>query len=194
VRRGNTNRKLARNLSRNTAVAAVATGLVLFAASPSLAGSDRIRSEGQLIRYGTGDHVPAGAFARVQAVYNSAGDTIVTLHVRGLLPNHEYGAHAHQLACDPVDASAARGHFQHVPFPEGSTASDPAYANPVNEIWLDLTTDAEGNGVAQTSVPWQFSPERRAGSVMIHAEHTHTGPDGPAGTAGSRLACLTVSF
>ncbi len=49
--------------------------------------------------------------------------------------------------------------------------------------------------MAQTKVPWQFSPERRAGSVIIHAEHTHTGGlDGTAGTAGARLACLTVGF
>jgi Cu-Zn family superoxide dismutase len=182
-----------RNLSRNIAVAAIAGGLVIFAASPSLAGADRVRSEGPLVRYGTGDQIPAGATARVQAVYNAAGDTLVTLHVRGLLPNHEYGAHAHQLACGDTGA-AAGGHYQNVPFPEGSTASDPAFANPTNEIWLDFTTDEEGNSAAQTKVPWQFSPDRRAGSVMIHSEHTHTGQDGPAGSAGPRLGCLSVNF
>ncbi|CAA9377859.1 MAG: hypothetical protein AVDCRST_MAG32-1525 [uncultured Nocardioides sp.] len=180
--------------TRHLSVAAIATGLVLFAASPSIAGADRVRSEGELVRYGTGHHVPAGATARVQAVYNAAGDTIVTLHVRGLLPNHEYGAHAHSFACHATNPMAAGGHFQHVPFPQGSSATDPAYANPTNEIWLDVTTDEEGNAVAQTKVPWQFSPDRAAGSVMLHAEHTHTGPDGPAGTAGARLACLTVDF
>jgi len=184
-----------RNLTRHLAVAAVASGLVVFAASPSLAGADRIRSESELIRYGTPPAIPEGAQARVQAVYNAAGDSIVTLHVWGLEPNHEYGAHAHQAACSPTDPMAAGGHFQNVPFPQGSSATDPRYANPTNEIWLDLVTDEDGNGVAQTKVPWQFSPERRAGSVMIHAEHTHTGgPDGGAGTAGARLACLTVGF
>jgi Cu-Zn family superoxide dismutase len=183
-----------RNTTRHLAVATIASGLVLFAASPSLAGADRIRSEGELVRYGATSDIPAGARARVQAVYDAAGDTIVTLHVWGLAPDHQYGAHAHKLACGPTDANAAGGHFQNIPFPAGSTASDPAYANPTNEIWLDLTTDEYGNGVAQTKVPWQFSPTRRAGSVMIHSEHTHDGSDGPAGTAGSRLACLTVGF
>ena len=179
------------NLTRPLAVAAVAGGLVLFAASPSLAGADRVRSEGPLVRYGDGSLVPAGATARVQAVYNAAGDSIITLHVSGLLPDREYGAHAHKLACG-TDPLAAGGHFQHV---EGPTPTDPAYANPANEIWLDFTTDHDGDAVAQTKVPWQFSPARRAGSVMIHLEHTHTGgPDGPAGTAGARLACLTVGF
>ena len=180
-----------RNIARNLSVAAIASGLVLFAASPSLAGADRVRAEGQLVRYGDGDHVPAGATARVQAVYNAAGDSIVTLHVRGLLPNHEYGAHAHKAACGPTNPLDAGGHFQNVV----GSPTDPAFANPVNEIWLDFTTDSEGNGAAQTVVPWQFSPTRRAGSVMIHAEHTHTGgQDGTAGNAGARLACLTVGF
>lgn len=183
-----------RTSTRLVPAAAVATGLVLFAASPSIAGADRVRAEGELIRYGTGAHVPPGARATVQAVYNAAGDTVVTLRVRGLAPNHEYGAHAHVNACHATDPMAAGGHFQHVPFPEGATPVDPRWANPQNEIWLDVTTDDEGNGVARTKVPWQFSPERAAGSVMIHAEHTHTGADGPAGTAGARLACITVDF
>ena len=183
-----------RNLARHVSVLTVATGVVLFATSPSLAAAHRVRTEGELVRYGTGQDVPAGATARVQAVYNGAGATVVTLHVRGFKPNREYGAHAHNNACDPVDPMAAGGHFQKVPFPQGSSATDPMYANPTNEIWLDLTTDEKGNGVAQTKVPWQFSDERSAGSVMIHAEHTHTGSHGPAGTAGARLACLTVNF
>ena len=181
--------------TRHLSVAAVAAGLVLFAASPSIAGSDRVRAEGDLVRYGSATDVPDGATARVQAVYNAAGDTIVTLHVRGLAPNHEYGAHAHKLACGATDANAAGGHFQNVEPPAGTSPSLPAFANPANEIWLDFTTDSEGNAVAQTKVPWQFSPTRRAGSVMIHSEHTHTGgPDGGAGTAGAKLACLTVGF
>ncbi|HEU4676028.1 MAG TPA: superoxide dismutase family protein [Motilibacteraceae bacterium] len=173
---------------------AVAGGLVLFAASPALAGADRVRAEGPLIRYGADPQIPAGAWARVQAVYDAAGSTVVTLHVRGLQPHHAYGAHAHQLACSQTDPLAAKGHYQHVPAPVGTPASDPAYANPLNEIWLDVVTDEDGNGSAQTRVPWQFSPDRRAGSVMLHAERTHDGTDGPAGTAGARLACLTVDF
>jgi Cu-Zn family superoxide dismutase len=184
-----------RNTVRHLAVAAVASGLVVFAASPSLAGADRVRTEGELIRYGVVPQVPAGAEARVQAVYNAAGDSIVTLHVWGMEPNHGYGAHAHRSPCGTTDPLAAGGHFQNRPFPPSSSAADPRYANRTNEIWLDLVTDEDGNGVARTKVPWQFSPERRAGSVMIHAEHTHTGVDGrPAGTAGPRLACLTVGF
>jgi Cu-Zn family superoxide dismutase len=173
-----------------TVVAAAATASALFVASPAIAGADRVRAEGELTRYDT-DAVPEGARARVQAVYTAAGDSIVTLHLWGMAPNTPYGAHAHVNECGAT-GSAAGPHFQNVLDPV-TPSVDPAYANPTNEIWLDLTTDADGNGVAQTKVPWQFSPTRRAMSVIIHVEHTHTGPT-DSGVAGARLACLTVGF
>lgn len=173
-----------------TAIAAAATASALFAASPAIAGTDRGRAEGELVRYDPAV-VPEGARARVSAVYTSAGDSIVTLHVWGMAPATEYGAHAHVNACGATGA-AAGPHFQNV-LDSVAPSVNPAYANPTNEIWLDLTTDAEGNGVAQTKVPWQFSPTRRAQSVIIHVEHTHTGPN-DSGVAGARLACLTVGF
>jgi Cu-Zn family superoxide dismutase len=73
-----------------------------------------------------------------------------------------------------------------------SPSTDPAYANPDNEIWLDFTTTKNGSGLAVAQVDWRFT-DRHAGSVVVHAEHTHTDP-GHAGTAGARLACITVPF
>ena len=70
---------------------------------------------------------------------------------------------------------------------------DPAYANPQNEVWLDLTTDGEGAGSATTTVAWGFERAPRAQSVVIHAMPTATGA-GRAGTAGDRAACVTVAF
>lgn len=169
---------------------AVVSAVGLFVASPAIAGADRIRSEGELVRYDAAA-IPAGARARVQGVYTSAGDSIVTLHVWGLRPNTEYGAHAHVNACGPT-ATDAGPHFQNNIDPVQPSTS-PAYANPSNEIWLDFVTGGAGNGATQTKVPWQFSPARRANSVVIHVEHTHTGPS-DSGTAGPRLACLTVGF
>jgi len=181
---------------RHLPVLAALCGAALFAASPAVAGDDHVRVEGELVRYAVPDHgyaVPAGATARVHAVATTAGDTITVLHVRGLRPNTEYGAHAHVNACHPTDGAAAGPHFQNVPNPDPANPGDPAYANPGNEIWLDLTTNAAGNAVARSKVAWQFAPDRRAGSVIIHARHTHPGPQ-DAGTAGARLACLTVAF
>ena len=133
--------------------------------------------------------VPVGARARVMAVYTGSGQTVVTLHVWGLQPDRHYGAHAHQNACGPLPTDAG-AHFQHIV----GGATDPAFANPDNEIWLDLITDADGNGSAQTVVRWQFTDDRRAGSVVIHDRHTTHGVPGSAGTAGPRHGCLSVGF
>lgn len=133
--------------------------------------------------------VPEGAKV-VVAEYIYDGSTTVTLNVRGLVPNRVYGAHAHAMPCGPKGDDAGP-HFQHRPDPV-TPSVDPNYANPRNEIWLDFTTDAQGNATTATTVPWVFSNERAA-SVVIHAEATQTAP-GKAGTAGARVACLSVGF
>lgn len=135
--------------------------------------------------------LPSGTLIRVGVTYPGNGSTVVTLHLKGALPNRDYGAHAHVAACGAT-GSAAGGHFQFVPFPAGGTATDPAYANPDNEIWLDLTTDEYGNGSSQTVVAWQPGT-RRPMAVVVHAAHTSSAP-GTAGTAGPRLGCLSVPF
>jgi Cu-Zn family superoxide dismutase len=117
-----------------------------------------------------------------------AATVLLTTH--GLLPRHEYGAHVHVRACGSTPADSGP-HFQDKNDPIQPSV-DPAYANPHNEIWLDFTTDQAGNGAAVAHVPWGFG-ERRAGSVVVHATHTHTDP-GHAGTAGARLACLNAKF
>ncbi|MEU4445842.1 superoxide dismutase [Actinosynnema sp. NPDC050801] len=116
--------------------------------------------------------------------------TKTLLSVYGLIPNRTYGAHAHQRPCGaaPTDAGA---HHQHVVDP-AQPSVDPAYANPENEIWLDFTTDDRGRAVVGTVVPWRFA-DRRAGSVVVHAQRTATEP-GKAGTAGPRVGCATVRF
>ncbi|QFU94349.1 superoxide dismutase family protein [Amycolatopsis sp. YIM 10] len=135
--------------------------------------------------------VPVGARASVFSLSAPAYGTGVTLVVHGLVPGRDYGAHAHTKPCGP-DGAAAGPHYQKRVDPV-SPSVDPAYANPSNEIWLDLTTDRFGTGFSTTRVPWQFDAARRAGSVVLHETHTHTHP-GHAGTAGARLACLTVPF
>jgi superoxide dismutase, Cu-Zn family len=184
---------------RNAAIGAIATGLAVFAASPSLAGVDRAVADGRLVRYVDADAalaplVPAGASARVEAVADAAGDTTITLRVHGLAPDHGYGAHVHRRPCGRLDPRTAGGHVQLVPNPRPRRfPHDPRYVNHHNEIWLDFDTDASGAGSARVVLPWQFWPGFPTGSVMIHAEHTsHGGPGGGAGTAGAAVACLTV--
>lgn len=174
---------------RHAALVVGLTGAAVFAASPALAGADHARAGGPWTAYSA--EVPSGATGKVTAVYDAAGRTVIVLHVKGLEPDTEYGAHTHVNPCG-VTGAAAGPHWQRVPDPI-TPSVNPVYANPGNEIWLDLTTDEDGNGVAQSKQDWQFPPDRRPRSVVLHAEHTAVDP-GKAGTAGARLGCLTVEF
>jgi Cu-Zn family superoxide dismutase len=167
--------------------------MLIVAASGAAAGARVVRASGDLIRYsdpyGTGVENPisTGASATVHATEGANGKTIVTLQVRGLPANREFGAHAHVLACNN---NKAGGHYQNVPAAPSGNTSD--FANPQNEIWLDFTTNSAGNGSAQTTVAWTFRTDG-ANAVIIHDHHT-TDTDPGAGTAGSKLACLNVDF
>jgi len=136
------------------------------------------------------DLAPPGSRAHVFGLTSKAFGTSTAVLVTGLLPNRQYGAHAHTKPCGAT-GDLAGPHYQNVEDPVKPSV-DPAYANPQNEIWLDLTTDATGRGAAVSKVDWTFT-DRRAGSIVIHETHTHTAP-GHAGTAGARLACVTVGF
>jgi Cu-Zn family superoxide dismutase len=144
--------------------------------------------------------VPVGARVTVRAVETGNHKTVVTLHAWGLLPNETYGAHAHHRPCGAA-GTAAGAHYQNVeerPGDETTPSTNPVYANPDNEVWLDLVTDDAGNGRAQTVVDWPFRPraDGAARSVIMHINPTSTGQPGqPApGNAGARLACVTVPF
>jgi Cu-Zn family superoxide dismutase len=134
--------------------------------------------------------VPAGATATVWA-RSGEGSTTVRLAVAGLQPRRTYGAHVHAQACGPRPEDSGP-HFQYAVDPVQPSV-DPRFANPQNEVWLDLTTDDTGAGTAESTVAWEFPDDRRAGSVVVHAMPTATGP-GNAGVAGARAACISVDF
>jgi len=130
--------------------------------------------------------VPAGTKVAVLSI--SGRDTTRTLlAVSGLLPNRTYGAHLHVNPCGQAP-TAAGGHYQQVPDPVQPSV-DADYANPRNEVWLDVTTNAAGAGVATARNPWRY--RANPGSLVLHAEPTNT-HDGHAGTAGARVACVTL--
>lgn len=133
--------------------------------------------------------VPAGARVTVVGL-PLAGSTTVVLGVRGLVPDRHYGAHVHTKPCGAAPADSGPHYQDQIDPVQPST--DPAYANPDNEVWLDFATDEHGGAFISSTVDWTFG-ERRGASVVIHETHTHTAP-GEAGTAGARLACLTVAF
>lgn len=134
--------------------------------------------------------VASGATAHVE-LSQVVDTTAVTLAVRGLTPNRDYGAHLHLRPCGRTAADAGP-HYQHHHDPAASASPpsvNPAYANPQNEVWLDFTTDSQGAGSSKSTQSWTFSTTPQ--SLVIHAKKTQTAP-GKAGTAGPRVACLTI--
>jgi Cu-Zn family superoxide dismutase len=136
--------------------------------------------------------VPAGAASEVTLTTHGE-ETTVHLTVSGFVPNRAYGAHLHAKQCG-VDPKAAGPHFQHHPDPAAtqSPSTDPAFANPTNEVWLDFTTDASGKASATAEEPWAMTADHQPHSLVIHADKTQT-EAGKAGTAGARVSCLTLS-
>ncbi len=137
---------------------------------------------------------PQGARMTVQVGAGGA-TTTVRLAVEGLLPDRGYAAHAHAAPCGPT-GDAAGPHFQDRVDPAagpGRPSTDPAYANPRNEVWLDLRTDGTGSGAATAEVPFVLGA-RAPASVVVHEAQATATDAGRAGTAGARLACLTVPF
>ncbi|MGH3599068.1 MAG: superoxide dismutase family protein [Pseudonocardiaceae bacterium] len=137
---------------------------------------------------------PIGAAMTVAVTPSSEGFTRAEFAVSGLLPNRGYAVHAHTRACGAT-ADAAGPHFQNRIDPAATPqapSSNPEYANPSNEIWLDVRTDATGAGTSRTTVPFVLT-DRAPGSIVVHeAMQTATDP-GQAGKAGARLACLTLA-
>ncbi|MER7410591.1 superoxide dismutase family protein [Streptomyces cacaoi] len=133
--------------------------------------------------------VPEGA--RIEVRQHTGRDGMaVRVAVRGVARNHTFGVHVHTRPCGarPDDSGP---HYQHRKDPR-QPSTDPRYANPYNEVWLDFTSDEEGRGHAGSVHPWTFR-KGEARSVVLHESATHTEP-GRAGQAGARAACFTVPF
>lgn len=136
---------------------------------------------------------PVGA--RLSATLTPSGNTTTAeLTVSGMLPNRSYAVHAHTNVCGETGA-AAGPHYQNHIDPAATPqkpSSNPEYANPRNEVWLDLRADGSGSGTARTTVPFVFT-DRGPGSIVVHeAMETETAP-GKAGQAGARIACLNLA-
>lgn len=136
--------------------------------------------------------VPAGATAEL-FMMPAADGVSVKLAVTGMLPDRTYGAHLHTKPCTATPAEAGP-HYQHMPDPHATASpapADPAFANPRNEVWLDFTTDKLGTATAGATQTWPFDRARPPRSLIVHAQPTST-EAGKAGTAGPRVACLTL--
>ena len=137
---------------------------------------------------------PPGAELELEVVRGD-GTTTVRLSADLLQPDRGYAAHAHTDPCGK-NGTDAGPHYQHEVDPAATPerpSVDPAYANPHNEIWLELTTDDQGNGRAETTVPFVFD-DRAPASIVLHEQPTTATEHGRAGSAGARLACFTAPF
>jgi len=133
--------------------------------------------------------VPPGATVTVVTAHKPAGVS-VRLSAAGLIPRRAYGAHLHTEPCAAL-AAAAGPHYQHRRDPVLPSV-DPAFANPGNEVWLDFTADVGGAASARSVQAWSFDERDPPRSLILHAQVTRTGT-GVAGTAGARVACLTLA-
>jgi Cu-Zn family superoxide dismutase len=137
--------------------------------------------------------VPAGATARLTS-FPVAGGLAIRLSVTGMVPRHMYGAHLHTGPC-AAEPDAAGPHYQHSADPDASASppsANPSYANPRNEVWLDFTADRDGRATVTSVHAEAFDAAAPPRSLVVHAESTRTAA-GSAGSAGARVACLTVS-
>ncbi|WP_433377956.1 superoxide dismutase family protein [Actinoplanes sp. CA-142083] len=132
--------------------------------------------------------VPAGATAELTIAKTGYG-TEVHLSATGLVPGRMYGAHLHTKPCTSVPEEAGP-HYQNHQDPV-TPSTNPVYANPQNEIWLDFTASTTGAATATVTHGWNFSAQSPPRSLVLHETHTMTAP-GEAGKAGAREACLTL--
>jgi superoxide dismutase, Cu-Zn family len=141
--------------------------------------------------YGNGMPNPiTSTITGTATAWDVGGKMRLQLVVSGLPPNRAFGSHLHKLACD--DATKAGGHYENNMWPDSSTASDPSYANPTNEAWLDFTADGTGKATPppETIVDW-IPRAGGAKAIIIHDMKTQTSPMG--GVAGAKLACLPIT-
>jgi superoxide dismutase, Cu-Zn family len=142
--------------------------------SPSAQSGVRLSGAGDLVVYDRA-LAPAGAQASA-SVDSGANGTLSSLTVEGFRPGRVYGAHLHANACGakPDDAGP---HYQQT---HGQVDAE-------SEVWLDVKTDTEGSGRASARHTWALAPGHTPKSLVIHAE-----PTKPDGTAGQRVACLSL--
>jgi len=124
--------------------------------------------------------------ARARLVMASRDDqTLFILIVTGVsreAAGETFGAHLHEGPCVAADFSAAGPHYN-----QSRIDGGPLLVSAETEVWLDVTITPGGTAVALASVPFVPIPGNR--SIVLHAEETAEN-----GTAGSRLACLPVSW
>jgi superoxide dismutase, Cu-Zn family len=135
--------------------------------------------------------VPEGAsiLASIMPAGFGYTETRANLSAAGLLPNHAYVVRAHTQACGATAEDAGPPYQNRVDpaaTPQGAS-TNPQYANPRNELWLDIRTDSDGSASSGASVPFTFT-DRAPASVVVY-----DAAPGQAGQLGAPIACLNLT-
>jgi superoxide dismutase, Cu-Zn family len=133
---------------------------------------------------GVANPIPPTIMGLADAFELSGNRMKIKLKVTGLPANRVFESRLHKLMCEMDDAG---GDYQNRPFPRDGSATDPAFSNSTNEAWLDLTTDADGTGSAETIVNWIPRPDQ-ANAIIIHDVASDSG------APGASLACTNLPF
>ncbi len=134
--------------------------------------------------------VPEGAsiLASVMPAGHGYAQTVANLSVAGLLPNRGYVARAHTNACGATSEQAGPPYQDRIdPAATQASSTNPQYANPRNEIWLDIRTDSDGSASSGASVPFTFT-NRAPASIVLYDTQTP-----PPGQVGVPVACLNLT-
>jgi len=99
-----------------------------------------------------------------------------SLAISGLGPHRYFGAHMNTGECRPSGVDIGP-RYQH------TVNSDPVFANPENEVWLDFTTDGNGRATSTSVHAWPFDSDRPPRSIVIDD-----------GNTAARLACVNVPW
>lgn len=180
----------ARKLVAGLVALVVALGLAACGSSDE---SNTISGEFELV---AGAPSGYGDLAGEATLERSGGGTTTSVDLSGLEPDTKYVAHLHVGACTTADPGGEHFKFD----PAGSD-------QPPNEIHLEFSSDADGNGSAETSSDHEV-PQGAAGSVVLHqaeADHmtaaaaseaetvfVHAGHEHEEAAAPAKIACAEL--
>lgn len=172
------------SMKREAVVGGLGCALLAVGAVPVQAGPGPA-VEGAFVRLAAAAAAAPDLTGRAHLVRTGNGRTLLTVHVKGLVPGAGYGVHLHDAPCS--SANPGGGHYKFDP--EGPV-------QPPNELWASsdphdpmagVTANAAGNAHGHGVAEWRAA--RSAQAVVIHIDFKRGGS--PRG--GAKLACADLT-
>jgi hypothetical protein len=139
--------------------------------------SDNVRD---LDKTGTASPATTGAFdsaeAQLKVTEIPDGNTSFSIRVKNIdvkFADQTFVSHLHTGDCQENNAPGTEGHYQD---------KDPGLMYPKNEVWFQLTPDADGVAVDRTVVPFLPPQDDGVMSIVIHSNVT-----------GAKEVCLPLN-